>query len=334
MTNSIDYTTATPRFSVKDVESFKAGIDYLNEHGYAVISDVLNEDEVKESKELLWKFIETATNGSVQHDNPQTWSNNWPSSSTHGVISGHGAGQSEFLWKIRSNPQVKKVFRTIWNDDALLVSFDGCGVFRDWRYDPTWKTSGGWNHVDQNPVRKPNRCCIQGLVSLTDQSDKTGGLIIYPKTYERFTELADQPSKYQDFVKVPDTHPIMNNGQTKGKLVHCRAGDLVLWDSRTVHCNTPATNIEERDANAPVDLLRIVAYVSMSPVSQVLNYDLNEFREKRQQMVENNCTLTHWSTELTFGGGQNTDLPKLSLDQFNEYQKALIFGYPYESAQS
>ena len=77
MTNSIDYSTGTPRFSVKNVESFKEGIDYLNENGYAVISDVLNDNEIKESKELLWKFIEKATNGSVQHDDPHTWSNNW-----------------------------------------------------------------------------------------------------------------------------------------------------------------------------------------------------------------------------------------------------------------
>lgn len=334
MTDSIDYTATTPRFSLNSPQSFKDGIDYLNEHGYAVISDVLNDDDINESKALLWKFIETTTDGSVQRDDPKTWSNNWPSFSSHGVISGHGVGQSDFLWKIRSNPQVKKVFRTIWNDDALLVSFDGCGIFRDWRYDSTWKTSGGWNHVDQNPVAKPNRCCIQGLVSLTDQSDKTGGLIVYPKTYERFTELADLPSKYQDFVKVPDTHPIMNNGQTKGKLVHCQAGDIVLWDSRTVHCNTPATNIGERDVNAPVDLLRIVAYVSMSPVAQVPESRLEEFREKRKEMVENNCTLSHWSTELVVGGGKNTDLPKLSLDQFNNYQKALIFGYPSHPVQA
>ena len=77
MTSSIDYTTPTPRFSVNNPESFKEGIDYLNEFGYAVISDVLNDSEVKEGKALLWKFIETATNGSVQRDDPQTWSNNW-----------------------------------------------------------------------------------------------------------------------------------------------------------------------------------------------------------------------------------------------------------------
>ena len=168
-----------------------------------------------------------------------------PSFSTHGVISGSSVGQSDFQWSIRSNPEVKKIFSRIWNTQQLLVSFDGCGIFRDWRYNPSWKTTGGWNHVDQNPKLKPDRCCIQGLVSLTDQSEKTGGLIVYPRTHLRFTELSDVTKNSNDFVRVSDKHQIMNDGKTLGKLVHCRAGDLILWDSRTVHCNSPATAVEE-----------------------------------------------------------------------------------------
>jgi hypothetical protein len=225
-----------------------------------------------------------------------------PSFSTHGVINGSGIGQSDFLWNVRSNRQVKRVFAHIWNNPNLLVSFDGCGIFRDWRYNPTWKTNGGWNHVDQNPKLKPDQCCVQGFVSLTDQSEKTGGLIVYPGTNLRFTELSDVTKNSRDFVKVTDTHPIMNQGQTLGKLVHCRAGDLVLWDSRTVHCNSPATAIEERNKDEPVDFLRIVAYVSMSPPSFIHGQTFEEFREKRKQMVENNCTLTHWSTEFVVAG--------------------------------
>ena len=196
------------------------------------------------------------------------------------------------------NQNVKKVYARIWRNEQLLVSFDGCGVFRDWRYNPTWKTNGGWNHVDQNPKEKPGRCCIQGFVSLTDQNEKTGGLIVYPRTHLRFTELSSITKNSSDFVRIPNNHSIMD----QGKLIHCRAGDLVLWDSRTVHCNTPATDPEERNKDEPVDLLRIVAYVSMSPTTFIRGQTLEEFREKRKQMIENNCTLSHWSTELILGG--------------------------------
>ena len=77
MSTTIDYTTPTPRFSVLDDKSLYAGLDYLNEHGYAVISDVLNEEEINTNKALLWKFLEESSNGTVQRDDPETWSTGW-----------------------------------------------------------------------------------------------------------------------------------------------------------------------------------------------------------------------------------------------------------------
>jgi hypothetical protein len=51
----------------------------------------------------------------------------------------------------------------------------------------------------------------------------------------------------------------MNQGQTMAKLVHCQRDDLVLWDNRTIHCNSPAVAINERNTDEPVDLLRMSA---------------------------------------------------------------------------
>jgi hypothetical protein len=64
-------------------------------------------------------------------------------------LNDQGIGQSEFLWAVRGNPNIKKVFSRIWNSDELFVSFDGAGCFRDWRLDIKWKTAGGWYHCDQ-----------------------------------------------------------------------------------------------------------------------------------------------------------------------------------------
>ena len=232
---------------------------------------------------------------------------NRPLLSTHGVIDEEDVGQSDFLWSVRSNQLINRVFTQIWSDQALLVSFDGFGVLRDWRYKSDWKTKGAWNHVDQNRKIKPNRCCIQGFVSLTDQSERTGGLIVYPQSHLHFTELVDVCKNKKDYVKVLDNHPIMRQGKTMGNLVHCRAGDLVLWDSRTIHCNSPATAPAERSPNQPVDLLRIVAYVCTMPVSFIDADKLEHFREQRQQILENNQTLTHWSTTLVVGGQHTID---------------------------
>ncbi|CAF4555340.1 unnamed protein product [Rotaria sp. Silwood2] len=320
--NQIDYTTTSPRFSVTSEKELDDGFAYLNQHGYVVISDVMNQDEINTNKQLLWNFLDNVSKGVIKRDDPETWSNQC----SHGVISGCGIGQSDFLWSVRSNRQVKNVFARLWNTRQLLVSFDGCGIFRDWRYNPKWKTNDGWNHVDQNPKMKPDRCCVQGLVSLTDQNQKTGGLIVYPRTHLRFKELCEITAGSNDFLPIPSNHPIMNPDQTFGKLVHCRAGDLILWDSRLIHCNSPATAIEEQRQDEPVDLLRIAVYVSMSPTTFVHGQTLDEFRQKRKMIVENNITLTHWSTEFSISRGNHADLPTISMDKFNDYQKALIFG--------
>ena len=249
-----------------------------------------------------------------------------PGSGDYGVINGSGIGQSDLLWNVRSQQQIKHIFSRIWNTSQLFVSFDGCGIFRDWSQNPTWKTEGNWSHVDQNPKSKPNACCIQGLVAFTDQDETTGGLVVYPRSHLHFTDLCDVTDTPQDFVRIPKSYSIVNQCKTSGKLVHCRAGDFILWDSRTIHCNSPAVAIKERRKDEPIDLLRIVAYVSMSPISFVHGQTLDEFREKRKQMLENNCTLTHWSTELVLSGKIllllffNT-LPKISF-RWSQYRFA------------
>ena len=76
--SSIDYGTPTPRFSVLNDDTLDNGITYLNEHGYAVIGDMLNQDEINLGKDLLWKFLENCpTNGKIRRDDPNTWSNDW-----------------------------------------------------------------------------------------------------------------------------------------------------------------------------------------------------------------------------------------------------------------
>lgn len=75
--NSIDYTTPTPRFSVKDDQALEAGLAYLDEHGYAVISDVIDGDEIAFNKNLLWKFLESYPNSKIRRDDPETWANEW-----------------------------------------------------------------------------------------------------------------------------------------------------------------------------------------------------------------------------------------------------------------
>ncbi|CAF3629932.1 unnamed protein product [Rotaria socialis] len=321
----IDYTTLTPRFSVTNNESLNDGIVHLNEHGYAIFSDVMLQNEININKDLLWNFFENIPGYHIQRHDPTTWSKNWPGNGLFGIINDCGIGQSDFMWNVRSNRNIKRVYSQIWTTNELLVSFDGCGVFRNWHYEPKWKTTTGWYHADQNPDLKPDRCCVQGFVSLTDQNETTGGLIVFPYTHLRFHELKNQARRPNDFVAVPSTHSILDRGKAVGKFIQCQSGDLVLWDSRLIHCNSCAFVSDEQLRSRPTDLLRVVAYVSMSPASFVRNQTLDQFRKKRKLLVQNNCTLTHWSTELTESSSYE-NLPKVPLEKLDAYQRALIIG--------
>jgi hypothetical protein len=77
MNSQIDYIIPAPRFSVTNDETLNAGLAYLNEHGYAVISDIMNQDEININKDLLWKFLENFPDSTIRRDDPETWSNQW-----------------------------------------------------------------------------------------------------------------------------------------------------------------------------------------------------------------------------------------------------------------
>jgi hypothetical protein len=107
-----------------------------------------------------------------------------------------------------------------------------------------------------------------------------------------------EKSSFGDFVAAPGDHSVMDHGRDVVLLIQCRAGDFAVWDSRLVHCNTPACVESERDQSEPVGVLRMVTYISMSPAIFVRDQTLDQFRKKRKQMVQDNCTLNHWSPEL------------------------------------
>ena len=106
-----------------------------------------------------------------------------------------------------------------------------------------------------------------------------------------------------DFVGIPQQYPLLK--KLSPRLIKCKAGDLVVWDSRCIHCNTPAqTDVRKTTKSTnSFGLLRLVTYICMSPASMfVPNTDdcetLEDFRRKREEFVRQRITCTHWPLEL------------------------------------
>ncbi len=320
-----------PRFAAGSQES----LDYLDSEGYVVIANALSETEVTEALDLTWDYLEKLGTG-VDRNDVNTWGDDqWPINVHGGIVPSQGIGQSAAQWFIRSAPEVKKAFAAVWDDEDLLVSFDGMALWRPTDIDPDWATDrgGAWLHLDQHPVSRPGRQCVQGAVTLTATSSDIGGNIMVPGSHKWFAEI---PTRYanriaaipvdQDHFRFPADDPQLQ--ETPPLMAHMEAGDMMLWDSRTVHCSSPGPQTAlATDRSAP-ELTRVASLVCMMPRA----HSNPEVIAQRRAAVENRISTTNWSDRwinadefpmvLKEGDPSKYILPPAP--QLNEYQRSLV----------
>jgi len=291
-----------PRFPVAEKELW---LRHLADEGFAVVADVADEAQVRIAYSLLWDFIETTDgSGAISRSDVSTWhdadkaGHGWPAGKADGIIHGRGIGQSQALWFLRGLRSVKRVFADLWGTEHLVTSFDGAGVFRPYGHNPGWKiqkTDQGWCHVDQ-AHKKRGLHCIQGLLTLKDATEHTGGLVVVPGTHRFFG--SDILRRYEasrdgwNFISLRANDPVLTEGGGGPRLVCAKAGDLLLWDSRTVHCNTLPLS-EDPALLLGTDLIRAVCYICMTPAA----WCSQEVVSKRGGAFNLGATTSHWPHE-------------------------------------
>lgn len=133
--------------------------------------------------------------------------------------------------------------------------------------------------------------CVQGLVTLYDVDAHTGGFCVIPGSHLHHDALLDAANAGErNFVPVPSTFPVLKEAQV---MPICKAGDLVLWDSRSIHCNSPAI---APPTASPDELLRMVGYVCMTP-KQLADEEVLSMRVK---IFERGLTTSHWPHLLSY----------------------------------
>uniref|UniRef100_A0A7S3EZG5 Phytanoyl-CoA dioxygenase n=1 Tax=Haptolina ericina TaxID=156174 RepID=A0A7S3EZG5_9EUKA len=280
--------SACPRFNATD----PAMLAHLEQHGFAIVREVASAAEVAHAKSLLWEFLEEQAG--MQRADARTWTNaNFLSvgDPVNGIVSGNGFGHSRFCWFLRTLPMVRCAFEHIWCTTDLITSFDGGNIFRPSGHGRSHRTNGGWWHVDQGR-QKTGLHAVQGFVTLYDASSTTGGLCVVPGSHQVHADLMSYAAMNdQDYVAVPE--PTINPTVRSGKLVSCKAGDLVLWDSRCIHCNTPRTEarLEEQASD---ELLRAVGYICLTPRRLASRYMLR----MRRRAFAAGIGSSHWPHEF------------------------------------
>ncbi|PRP85247.1 hypothetical protein PROFUN_07017 [Planoprotostelium fungivorum] len=265
--------------------------EHLQNEGWAAVS-VVTEDEAADLLSQFWDFIEDLGSGVLRHD-PITWGpNQWPEQ-IRGILKRYGIGQAPFMWSLRTNENVLRVFADLWSchPTDLLTSFDGACIY------PVGAPGGPqgpfvlqedelWPHRDQAPTRN-DLLCVQGSVSLADnRGENDGGLLVWPRTHHIDWTRSDPKARFgREFYRIPsDCIP-----HRDARVIRVPAGTLLLWDSRTVHANRAPSS----GGNT-----RCVAFICMLDGSSADTSTLMRRMEARTR----GDTTSHWPFPFKVNG--------------------------------
>lgn len=308
--------TYSYRFDYKDVDAWKA---HLADQGFVVVGGFISRDDseriVEEMKSCLQKFSSKLT------DDEKSWTlaKNYPFMLHGGMV--QYIAHTKFQWELRE--KVAPVFAEVWDckPTDLATSFDGlCYMNGNRKYrkqDPL-----SFVHSDQSP-KKDYLWSVQGLVSLCDNRETDGGLVLIPgshKLHQEFFKKIGKNNESADWYKFSDEEkkdPIF-----KDFVKVCgKAGDFMMWDSRTLHCNTVPTSQN----------IRACVYICQIPKSKVPK----KTREKRESIWLAKRCSNHYPGDgfkafpvVPRYGDQAIRgiIPKVSIedDDLTELQKSLL----------
>jgi hypothetical protein len=267
----------------------------LENDGIAVIRNVVTLDKIESCKT---KMCITLKNMSSDWEIPLDLKKK---SSYHGIfnlaplhsmlIQNYGLGQAEFAWDIRTDENVANIFSKIWNDcniNDLIVSMDGISIHL-----PPEITKQGWNtkdkfHTDQCFLEQDMKT-IQGLVNLYNINigDATTKILkgshkYHAEYYQQYgNELLNNPINHFNLLKEDHMSYFINKGCEK-ELILANAGDLVLFDSRLMHCGSEP--IQERKKSN----IRATIYVCMTERNRA-SLEIQRLRK----LLFTNCSVTN-----------------------------------------
>ena len=235
-------------------------------------------------------------------------------------MASQGAAHLGATWYLRGLPRLKEVFTRFWGTEELIVSLDGMIIWRPWSEQEDRRPANLRLHADQSPVGKPGCHCLQGMLPLFPVTQSTGGTVLVPGSHliaaellERHPAWSETPS--HDFCALRPSDPL----QGEEVLVPLMPGDLLLWDSRLVHCGTVGPGMDDLISST---LARASMCVSMGPRDKASR----EVLTKRKNAVTEGWAFSHWPWEARGSAGQDSaeDEAKYRAPQLSEDQMKLV----------
>jgi len=297
-----------------DASDSKRARDILSEWGFCIVKGVAKPSEVEKAKEHFMSWIRKAGINCKSGDWKSIDGAKWESLGfpRTGVLTRYSIGQSDLLWHCRTLEGVQQVFQNIWGTEDLVTSFDGAGAARNPFFASEagrreWCTQGGWFHLDQNAKLMPGFDLWQGLLNLFPASANSGSTIVVPKSHiEKFPKIF-QDSHRRDWKRRTHFVQLDKSGDFER---YCKdavqvvlgAGDMFLWDSRTIHCSqgvntllcdqselAKASEIDRKLFHPDNPFVRLVTYICMVPRKRINE----ESKKARTKAVLMGTTYPH-----------------------------------------
>ncbi|WVQ84047.1 hypothetical protein IAT38_006192 [Cryptococcus sp. DSM 104549] len=245
----------------------------LKDDGYVVIP-ALSREKALEYRSRALGWVEAFGLGFDRND-PSTWTpDHMPVNHMGGMYTseGYGLAHEQWIWDLKQEPGILGAFETLWGTDKLVTSFDGGAIMLP---HPDLKTVGPkpevhWEHIDLSPSRQ-GFFVAQSLINLNDNGPEDGGLLVMKGSSALMKKFFDQrgrppiPAEFIDHYRftLEEKQWFIDQGCEWIK-VCADPGDLIIWDSATMHQNRPPSS--DRD--------RVVHYICMGPADQLTEEDL------------------------------------------------------------
>ncbi|KAH7346888.1 phytanoyl-CoA dioxygenase [Rhexocercosporidium sp. MPI-PUGE-AT-0058] len=260
----------------------------LQKDGYVVVRNVIPRERAIAYQQKAFDWISTLRPG-FDVNNPDTWiKKNLPFVSEIHTFYTYGIAHEKFMWNARMEPGVLKVFEELWGTSELLASFDALNVTFPNRKDIARRPA--WEHIDQSPLRRGLQC-VQGIISLSHAGPEDGGLMCYPGSHllsdEFFDTQTDKTAwRKNDFYGFTKTQLEWFTAKGLKPLKVCaEPGDLILWDSRTIHYGAEPTEAS--------NTIRTIIYAAYTPAK----WATKEALEVKADIFKHFLGTTHWPHE-------------------------------------
>ncbi|BGP50830.1 hypothetical protein JCM10450v2_006756 [Rhodotorula kratochvilovae] len=246
----------------------------LDEHSFAVVKGAVPRERAAyyEAKALQW-----ARQFGFDKQDKSTWNADHLPVGENGLVNDYGASHEAWVWEARLEPKVIETFEELWGTKELLVSFDAINfslpVGPHARQDI--QPASPWPHIDQQPEptdRPPLQFELaQGLLAMTPSGPDDGGLVVLKGSHALLPRYTFTDDDLLWFKRQPGVEEIK---------VETSPGDLILWDSRTIHWNRTPT----------AEQIRVVVYTCYAPRSMASEQVL----ARRRECWEKRRATTHW----------------------------------------